>query len=158
MTKYQKNGEKGTYDLYNDAFVKALKDGGALDEVSEAYITYYHDNATQKYKASLVIIGRKNGTAVAHQFELLVNDDGYFEVQDPTNNEIQSHTTYNCSGSCNACNFTRDANRNITGCTMCSGGSCNYTKSVTAQDGMSTSDGIAGGALIIAVIAILIAI
>lgn len=158
VTKYQKAGISGEYNLVDDVFIRALKDGGAFDEVAEAYITYYYDNADKKDRASMVIIGRKNATAIAHQFELLVNGDGYFVVQDPDNNTIQSHTNYSCSGNCNNCNFTRDANRNITGCTSCQGGTCVFNKTVNAQDGMSTSDGIAGASLVIAIIALLIAL
>ena len=155
-TKFQKSGESGIYALINDDMIINITNAGVLDDVSEAYITYFFDEAAQQDKAYLIVIGNKNSTATAHSFELLVNGDGYFEVQDPVNTP-NAHTIHECKGSCTNCQFVRDGNNAIKGCTTCTG-TCMYSKTVTAQEGLSTSDGLSGAALIVAIIAVIIAL
>ncbi|MNL26757.1 hypothetical protein D3C87_1483060 [compost metagenome] len=158
MTKYQKKGVSGRYDLMGDEFTRNAINSSVFDNISAAYIIYFVNKSTQQEKAYLEIIGTKNNTSIAYSFELLTDGDGFFEIQDPVNN-AQSFTNHECKGNCVKCDFTFDGDGHVSGCKNCpQGGACVYTKTVTAQDGLSTADSISGAALIMSLLAVLIAL
>ncbi|WP_222166870.1 hypothetical protein [Edaphocola aurantiacus] len=82
VTKYQKKGRSGRYDLMSDQLTHNVISLGLLDNVTKVYITYFFDESAQQEKAELIIIGNKHKIATAHSFDLSTNDDGYFVIQD----------------------------------------------------------------------------
>lgn len=149
VTKYRATGDSGSYNIINEDIVRKIIETGYFQNVTRGTIGYIYDAQNRKYNAHLTVTGLKNNIVTSLCFELTIDNNSFFVVQDPVTVQ-KSVVTYTCS-SCSSCTMMYDGSNKPRDCYKgCN--PCIFNRTETVQEGTSTSDDIALMSILVAIL------